>query len=140
MNFIQFTRKENEVDRAKNPVLRGSVQLAGELSEITLENNNENRTKYKLATVKYVNGSGEIKTCSAKIYETSYMKEPALEVGGFYSAKATRVVGDDGKATIYMQMFNAVPNAGFADDDDFDFEGVSEGVESSVASVSAINS
>jgi len=102
-------------------ISENSIQFEATLLSIgndTLELNNEKRTKYRVATISFVNAKDKVVQASAQIFEKSIAH--GMTVGSKYLATADMVDTDAG-AVVYLRVSH-LPYAERASLEDFDFD------------------
>lgn len=106
-----FTFKVNPVTGNPETTFTGTLkQVSDDVRE------NVNGTKYRLATIEFVNADGVVKSAGCMIYEKNYSH--GMTVGKDYLCTAART--DQGILITVSHLQNAVR----ATDDDFGFDGV----------------
>jgi hypothetical protein len=112
---------EPAVNQNGNAILTGSVKLVALSDSPESLQTNVNGKRFMVATVEFVNNSGEIKQCGASLYEGNYSKRMP-KVGDELLATVTVAPNSDGKLIPYMQISHLIAGGGYADLSDFDIE------------------
>lgn len=119
--MIDKTTGEPAVNQNGNAILTGSVKLVALNENPDSIQTNVNGKKFMVATVEFVNNSGEVKQCGAALYEGNFNKRMP-KVGEELLATVTVAPNSDGKLIPYMQISHLIAGGGYADLSDFDIE------------------